>query len=34
LALLGGGGKKTQEKDIQIVQILWAKYKQAKARKK
>jgi len=32
--LLGGGAKRTQDKDIQIAQTLWAEYKQAKARKK
>jgi len=32
--LLGGGAKKTQDKDIQIAQMLWAEYKQAKAKKK
>ena len=32
--LLGGGAKKTQDKDIQIAQMLWTEYKQAKARKK
>jgi len=32
--LLGGGAKKTQDKDIQIAQMLWAEYKQAKERKK
>ena len=32
--LLGGGAKKTQDKDIQIAQMLWAEYKQAKARKR
>lgn len=32
--LLGGGAKKTQERDIQIAHMLWAEYKQAKARKK
>jgi putative addiction module killer protein len=32
--LLGGGSKKTQNKDIQIAQMLWAEYKQAKTRKK
>jgi putative addiction module killer protein len=32
--LLGGGAKKTQDKDIQIAQMLWVEYKQAKAKKK
>ena len=32
--LLGGGAKKTQDKDIQIAQALWVEYKQAKAKKK
>jgi len=32
--LLGGGAKKTQDKDIQSAQMLWTEYKQAKARKK
>jgi len=32
--LLGGGAKKTQEKDIQTANTLWAEYKQVKARKK
>ena len=32
--LLGGGAKKTQEKDVQIAQMLWLEYKQAKAKKK
>ena len=32
--LLGGGAKKTQDKDIQIAQTLWTEYKQAKARKR
>lgn len=32
--LLGGGVKKTQEKDIYTAQTLWAEYKQIKARKK
>jgi len=32
--LLGGGSKKTQDKDIQTDQVLWAEYKLAKARKK
>ncbi|MHB8845337.1 MAG: type II toxin-antitoxin system RelE/ParE family toxin [Nitrospirota bacterium] len=32
--LLGGGAKKTQNKDIRIAQMLWAEYKQAKAKKK
>jgi len=34
IILLGGGAKKTQDKDIQIAQMLWAEYKQAKAKKK
>ncbi len=32
--LLGGGAKKTQEKDIHTAQTLWAEYKRIKARKK
>jgi putative addiction module killer protein len=32
--LLGGGAKKTQDKDIRIAQMLWTEYKQTKARKK
>ena len=32
--LLGGGSKKTQEKDIRTAQMLWAEYKTEKARKK
>ena len=32
--LLGGGSKKTQEKDIQIAQKFWAEYKQGKIKKK
>ena len=32
--LLGGGSKKTQEKDIKIAQMLWLEYKIEKARKK
>ena len=32
--LLAGGAKKTQDKDIQIAQMLWTEYKQAKARKR
>ena len=32
--LLGGGAKKTQQKDIQTAQMLWAEYKQAKSRQK
>ncbi len=32
--LLGGGAKKTQEKDIKLAQMLWLEYKQAKAKKK
>ena len=32
--LLGGGAKKSQNKDIMAAQMLWAEYKQAKARKK
>jgi len=32
--LLGGGAKKTQEKDIRIAQMRWAEYKQAKAKMK
>jgi putative addiction module killer protein len=32
--LLGGGAKKTQDKDIRFAQMLWAEYKQAKAKKK
>lgn len=32
--LLGGGTKKTQEKDIQIAQALWVEYKVEKAKKK
>ena len=32
--LLGGGAKKTQDKDIKIAQMLWAEYKQGKAKKK
>jgi len=32
--LLGGGAKKTQDKDIQIAQMFWTGYKQAKARKR
>jgi putative addiction module killer protein len=32
--LLGGGAKKTQDKDIRTAQMLWAEYKQAKAKKK
>ena len=32
--LLGGGAKKTQDKDIKIAQRLWAEYKQVKTRKK
>jgi len=32
--LLGGGSKKTQDKDIRTAQLLWAEYKQAKAKKK
>lgn len=32
--LLGGGSKKTQEKDIKIAQMLWLEYKTEKARGK
>ena len=32
--LLGGGAKKTQDKDIQIARMLWTEYKQTKARKR
>ena len=32
--LLGGGAKRTQDKDIQIAQTLWVEYKQVKAKKK
>ena len=32
--LLGGGAKKTQNKDVQIAQMFWAEYKQAKTKKK
>ena len=32
--LLGGGSKKSQAKDIQTAQMLWAEYKLIKARKK
>jgi len=32
--LLGGGAKKTQQKDIQIAHMLWAEYKQVRAKKK
>ena len=32
--LLGGGAKKTQQKDIQIAHTLWAEYKQVRAKKK
>lgn len=32
--LLGGGSKKTQQKDIMTAQLLWAEYKAAKAGKK
>jgi len=32
--LLGGGAKKTQDKDIQIAQTLWTEYKQDKSRKR
>ncbi len=32
--LLGGGSKKTQTKDILAAQMLWAEYKQIKARNK
>ena len=32
--LLGGGSKKTQEKDIQTAHMLWAEYKLTKARKR
>jgi|SRR3989304_4892613 putative addiction module killer protein len=32
--LLGGGTKKTQEKDIRTAQMLWAEYKAKKIRKK
>lgn len=32
--LLGGGAKKTQEKDIQIARMLWAEYKRTKAKNK
>jgi putative addiction module killer protein len=32
--LLGGGSKKTQEKDIKTAHMLWAEYKLIKARKK
>jgi putative addiction module killer protein len=32
--LLGGGTKKTRDKDVRIAQMLWTEYKQAKARKK
>jgi len=34
IILLGGGAKKTQLKDIQTAHMLWAEYKQARARKK
>ncbi len=32
--LLGGGAKKTQQKDIQIALTLWAEYKHVRAKKK
>jgi putative addiction module killer protein len=32
--LLGGGSKKTQEKDIKTAQMLWLEYKTEKARRK
>lgn len=32
--LLGGGAKKTQNKDIRFAHMLWAEYKQSKAKKK
>ncbi len=32
--LLGGGSKKTQEKDIKTAQMLWQEYKTVKARNK
>jgi putative addiction module killer protein len=31
--LLGGGSKKTQQKDINVAQKLWAEYKDRKAKK-
>lgn len=34
IILIGGGSKKTQEKDIRTAQMLWAEYKAEKTRKK
>jgi putative addiction module killer protein len=34
IILLGGGARKTQDKDIQLAQMLWTEHKQAKARRR